>query len=111
MAAAGRPPTAGVVGAGHSAVTVTVVVARALERFAGGRRCVPIDVAGDSTVGAVLAALAEQFPGIADRALDERGEIRRHVNVFVDGESVKATGGLQTSVRDGAELAILPAVS
>jgi sulfur-carrier protein len=48
-----------------------------------------------------------------ERVLDEQGRVREHVNVFVDGESVRAAArlGLATPVRAGAEVWILPAVS
>jgi molybdopterin converting factor small subunit len=50
---------------------------------------------------------------VVERALDEQGKIREHVNVFVDGESIRAGAkrGLQTPVAAGAEVWILPAVS
>jgi molybdopterin synthase sulfur carrier subunit len=96
-------------------VRVTVVVPRALRRFADGHSRVDVDVsdAGDgaATVAAVLAELAERHPGVCERALDERGEVRRHVNLFVDGASVRGGDGLATPVVDGAEVVILPAVS
>ena len=92
-------------------VRVTVVVPRALRHFSGGQGGVGIDVGEGATVAGVLAALAERAPGIPDRVLDDRGELRRHVNVFVDGESVRGAGGLATPVGDGAEVTILPAVS
>ena len=50
---------------------------------------------------------------VVERALDEQGEIRQHVTVFVDEQSVRAGTrlGLATPVRSGAEIWILPAVS
>jgi molybdopterin converting factor small subunit len=52
-------------------------------------------------------------PGVVERTLDEQGHIRPHVNVFVDGNSIRASSrqGLQTPVASGAEVWILPAVS
>lgn len=46
-----------------------------------------------------------------DRVLTEQGEVRPHVNVFVGEESIRYTGGLATPLTDGAEIAIVPAVS
>jgi molybdopterin synthase sulfur carrier subunit len=94
-------------------VRVTVVVPRALRRFSGGESRVEltVPVTGEATVGTVLAALAERHPGVRERTVDERGELRRHVNVFVDDESVRHADGLATPVPDGAEITILPAVS
>ena len=93
---------------------LTVVVARALERYAGGQRQVAIavsDADASVTVEAVLDALMAEFPALRDRVFDEQGSVRRHVNLFVNGESVRFTGGLKTPVNDGSELSILPAVS
>ena len=64
-----------------------------------------------ATVAAVLEALWRAYPGVRDRVLTEQGEVRPHVNVFVGPESIRFTGGLATSVPDGAEISILPAVS
>lgn len=59
----------------------------------------------------VLAALWAVHPGVRDRVLTEQGVLRPRVNVFVGPESVRFTGGLDTPVADGVEVAILPAVS
>ena len=62
-------------------------------------------------MGEALAALWAVYPGVRDRVVDERGEVRQHVNVFVGDESIRFTGGLGTAVGDGAEIWIVPAVS
>lgn len=91
---------------------VTVRVPTALRRFSDGQAVVPIEIGDTSpTVAGVLDTLARTCPGVVDRVLDERGAIRRHVNVFVGDEEVRALGGLAAPVADGAELSILPAVS
>jgi molybdopterin synthase sulfur carrier subunit len=94
-------------------VRVTIVVPRPLRRFSDGESRVEVELAptDDMTVATVLTALAERYPGVRDRTVDERGELRRHVNVFVDDESVRHAGGIATPVPDGADITILPAVS
>src|SRR4051812_44300485 len=95
-------------------MVVTVLLPRALERFAGDQRRVEVKLpdAGDqSTAGAGLEALFGEQPSLRDRIFDDQGGLRRHVNVFVDGESVRFSGGLSTAVKDGGEIAIVPAVS
>src|SRR5262249_25486117 len=62
-------------------------------------------------VGDALAALWALHPGVRDRVVTEQGEVRPHVNVFVGVESIRFTGGLETPLRDGAEISIVPAVS
>ena len=89
---------------------VTVIVPGPLRRFAEGRSHVEVDV-DTPTVQAVFTALAADCPGVPERALDEQGRIRRHVHVFVDGDSVRHGDGLDTPVHDGSEVAIIPAVS
>lgn len=71
-----------------------------------------IEVDADaSTVADVLRALGEVCPGVIDRVLDEQGELRRHVNLFVGPDNVRSLSGLDTPVPAGGELSILPAVS
>lgn len=89
---------------------VTVALPGALSPFAQGRGEVALE-GGARTVGEALAALAALHPGVVDRVLDERGELRVHVNLFVDGESVRHLQGLDTAVGEGAVLTVVPAVS
>ena len=63
------------------------------------------------TVGDALAALGRKSPGALDRIMDERGEVRRHVNLFVNGENVRFLDGLRTVVPNGATIFVLAAVS
>ena len=86
----------------------TVHLPAALSGHAAGRR--RVEVAG-ATVGKVLAALGQAHPGVGHRVLDDRGVLRRHVNVFVNGESIRYLDGVETPVGDGDEVWILPAVS
>ena len=88
---------------------VKVHLARALREHAGGQADVDVAVAdGQSpTVSAVLGGLAAVHPGVGRRVRDERGQVRQHVNVFLNGE--KAAG--DAAVAEGDEIVILPAVS
>ena len=63
------------------------------------------------TVGDALAALGRKSPGALDRIMDEQGEVRRHVNLFVNGENVRFLDGLGTAVPNGATIFVLAAVS
>lgn len=81
-----------------------------LRDLAGDRDVVRIEEPVE-TVGGALTLLWTVCPAVRDRVLTERGELRAHVNVFVDGESVRYSGGFTTPVRDGSEIVILPAVS
>jgi molybdopterin synthase sulfur carrier subunit len=48
---------------------------------------------------------------VLDRVVDEQGEVRHHVNVFSNGESIRFLDGLRTAVRDGSTILILTAIS
>jgi molybdopterin converting factor small subunit len=89
---------------------VTFVIPGPLQALAGGRA--EVTVAGPAaSVGDALAVLWAAHPALKDRVMTEDGRLRPHVNVFVGHQSVRFTGGLATAVYDGAEVAILPAVS
>ena len=92
---------------------VVVQIPASLRQFSGGERHVRLQCDESSTVGTVFGRLRSAAPGVVDRALDEQGNVREHVNVFVDGESIRAGPklGLQTPVRAGTEVWILPSVS
>jgi molybdopterin converting factor small subunit len=72
--------------------------------MAGGRSA--HSLAGD-TVGALLRELERSQPALAGWVLDERGRVRRHINVFVNGEP----GGCDTPVGEGDRVDVLPAIS
>ena len=66
--------------------------------------------ASGATVGEVLDGLYDRFDGLRDR-IAEDGDLRRFVNVYVGGEDIRFLDGLDTSVEDGDEVTILPAVA
>jgi len=92
---------------------VEVHVPTSLREFAGGASKLRIDVSVYSTVAAVFEHLRADHPGVVDRALDEQGRVRDDANVFIDGESIRAGSklGLDTPLKAGTEVWILPAVS
>jgi molybdopterin synthase sulfur carrier subunit len=91
-------------------MSVRFFVPGPLREFAGGRAEITIP-ANPRTLKDALDALAREYPGVARRVLDERGEVRPHVNLFVGGECVRFAQGLETPLAEGCEVAILPAVS
>ena len=86
----------------------TVHLPAALKDHAAGQRRVDVD---GGTVAVVLAALGQAHPGVGQRVLDDQGALRRHVNVFVNGESVRFLAGLATPVGDRDEVWIIPSIS
>lgn len=91
-------------------MSFTVVMPGPLRELAANRGEVRVPGAARS-VSEALALLWTQCPAVRDRVLTERGEVRPHVNIFVDGERIQDARGLDTPVREGAEIFILPAVS
>ncbi|HEY6066786.1 MAG TPA: ubiquitin-like small modifier protein 1 [Thermoanaerobaculia bacterium] len=81
-----------------------------LREFSGGRSEIALP-ATPATVKEALDVLGRDYPGVVRRVLDEQGDVRPHVNLFVGGEPVRFAGGLDTPLSDGCEIAILPAVS
>jgi molybdopterin synthase sulfur carrier subunit len=87
---------------------VNVLIPTPLRRFTAGEARVVVDGAN---VSEALDALEAQFPGIGERLRDDSGQIRRFVNVFVNGKNVRDLEGAQTSLAPGDELGIIPAMA
>lgn len=88
-------------------MAVTVKIPTQLRGATGGEAIVEVD---GSTVGEVLDSLYERFGELRER-IAEDGGLRRFVNVYVGGEDIRFLDGLDTSVSDGDEVTILPAVA
>ena len=91
-------------------MSFVVFIPGPLRQYAGNRRQVRVDGAAQS-VSDALSLLWTHCPGVRDRVITEVGDVRQHINIFVDGESIRDVDGLRTPVRDGAEIFILPALS
>ncbi len=89
-------------------MSVTVRLPAQLRSLTGGLGEIPLEGA---TVGEVLAALAEAHPEVAARVLDDRGQVRRFVNVFVADEDIRFLDGLATPTPAGEVLSLVPAVA
>jgi molybdopterin converting factor small subunit len=90
----------------------TVHLPGALRSYAGGQRLLAVGLAGGpATVAGLLDAVGRDHPGVRQRVLDERGVLRRHVNVYVNGQSVRDLAGLATPVGDHDEVWIVPSIS
>lgn len=89
-------------------MAVSVRIPTILRTYTGG--AAEVSAEGD-TLTAVLDDLEANHPGIRARILDDSGEIRRFVNVYVGNDDVRFLDGLATEVKDGAQLSIIPAVA
>jgi sulfur-carrier protein len=90
-------------------VTVTVRVPSALRGEVGGAPLVEVPAGG--TLRAVLDELATRWPRLERRVRDEAGQVRRYINIYVDGEDVRRLAGQDTPVAARAEVQILPSVA
>jgi molybdopterin synthase sulfur carrier subunit len=89
-------------------VSVSVRVPTILRPYTKGASEVSVEGA---TLNEVLESLDTSFPGIKGRVLDDSGELRRFVNVYVDNDDVRFAEGLQTNIKDGGQVSIIPAVA
>jgi len=64
-----------------------------------------------ATLREAVDSLESQFPGIKDRIVDEKGEIRRFVNIYVNGDDVRFLDNLNTALKPGDDVSIVPAVA
>ena len=67
--------------------------------------------ADGADVLALLSSLDKSYPGLKERVCDESGQIRRFINVFVNGEDIRFKDGPKTKVAAGAEVSIVPAIA
>jgi molybdopterin synthase sulfur carrier subunit len=89
-------------------MSVTVRIPTQLRTLTGGSGEVALV---GSTVGEVLRALDAAHPGMGERLFDGDGALRRFVNVFLADEDVRFLGGLDTPVKDGQTISVVPAVA
>ncbi|GIV79503.1 MoaD family protein [Litorilinea aerophila] len=86
----------------------TVYVPTPLRRLTGGQS--KIEVEGE-TIASLLQAADQQYPGIAERVLDEAGNVKRFVNIFVNDDEIRTLQGLETPVKAGDRVSIVPAMA
>ena len=87
---------------------VQVRVPTPLRRYTAGNGAVEADGA---TVAALVDDLEKRYPGMKDRICDEGGQVRRFVNIFVNGEDIRFLKHLETPLKAGDELSIVPAIA
>lgn len=88
--------------------TVTVRIPTPLRTLTAGKDEVP--VSGD-TVADVIDGLEKSFPGIKDRLCDEKGTVRRFINVYANDEDIRFLDNLKTVLKDGDSISIVPAIA
>ena len=89
-------------------MAITVRIPQPLRGLTGDKSTVP---SGGDTLLACITDLEINYPGIRERVMDEAGQLRRFVNVYVNGDDVRFIDGLGTALKDGDEVSIVPAVA
>ena len=79
-----------------------------LRKFTGGSE--EVSVAGD-TVRALVSGMETNHPGIRERICDEQGNVRRFVNIYVNGDDIRFLQNLDSPVKDNDEVSIVPAIA
>ncbi len=89
-------------------MAVKVRIPTPLRKLTNNEELVEVSAA---TVGDAIAELQTKFPGIQERLLDDKGAVRRFVNVYVNEEDIRFLQNQQTPLRSGDEMSIVPAIA
>lgn len=89
-------------------MSITIRVPAPLRNLTEDQSKILIDA---STIYELIEQLESLFPGMKDRLVDEKGELRYFVNLYLNGEDVRFLNGVDTAVNSGDELSIVPAVA
>ncbi len=89
-------------------MSVVVRIPTPLRRMTNGQDKVEVD---SGNLAAMVDELEGSYPGMKDRLLDENGELRYFVNIYLNGEDVRFLDGLETAMSSGDEVSIVPAVA
>lgn len=89
-------------------MAIDVRVPTILRTYTDGAKSVTAE--GDTLAG-LIDDLEAKHPGVKERLIDESGDLRRFVNVYVNDEDVRFLGGLEASLDDGDQVVVLPAVA
>ncbi len=87
---------------------VQVRIPTPLRKYTGGAETVQAE---GTTVAALVADLDKRHPGIRERICDDTGAVRRFVNIFVNGEDIRFLSNLDTAVKAGDEVSVVPAIA
>ena len=89
-------------------MTVKVLIPTALQKFTNDQATIECN---GSNVAELLNALEQSCPGIKDRLCDDQGKPRRFLNLYVNSEDNRFLEGTDTTLQDGDEVSIVPAVA
>ena len=89
-------------------MSVLVRIPTPLRRMTNGQAKVEMQ---SSNLGELVEKLDSEYPGFKERLVDENGDLRYFVNIYLNGEDVRFMEGLETSTSEGDEVSIVPAVA
>ncbi len=87
---------------------IKVRIPTPLRPMTGGKS--EVEIAGN-TVSEIIDNLGSAHPGIKERVYDEKGEVRRFINIYVNEEDIRFLTGKDTPLKDGDEVSIIPAIA
>jgi molybdopterin synthase sulfur carrier subunit len=87
---------------------ITVRIPTPLRKFTGEKDTIPVS---GKTVKEVIENLVREYPELKAQIMDQNGEVRRFVNLFLNDRDIRFLGGANAEVRDGDQLAIIPAIA
>lgn len=89
-------------------MSVRIRIPTPLRRFTAGAEEVAVD---GVTIATALDQLEHKCPGIKERLCDDTGKVRRFVNIYVNGDDIRFLNSLDTAIKDGDEVSIVPAIA
>ena len=89
-------------------MAVVIRIPAPLRRLTNGQAQLRAEVA---TVGDCITYLGETFPGMRERLCEDDGSVRRFINIYVRGEDIRFGQGMETALKDGDDVSIVPAAS
>mgnify|MGYP002633025291 FL=1 len=87
---------------------VSVRIPTPLRKLTNDEELVTVEAA---TIGDAISELQTKYPGIKERLVDDNGEVRRFVNIYVNEEDIRFLENKETLIKDGDEVSIIPAIA
>ena len=87
---------------------VSVRIPTPLRKLTNDEELVTVEA---KTIGDAIAGLQTKYPGIQERLVDENGEVRRFVNIYLNEEDIRFLDNKNTEIKDGDEVSIIPAIA
>jgi molybdopterin converting factor small subunit len=89
-------------------MAVKVLIPTPLQKLTNGQAEVGLAA---SSVQGLIEELEAQYPGVQERLCDEKGNLRRFINIYVNGEDIRFLQGQETKIDSGACVSIVPAIA